>query len=198
MKKLLLSTALVFAASAASAGSLADPVVQAEPTVVASVVSWAGFYAGGLAGMGTGKVGNAGEMDSDLPSFDVTRYGAFAGYNYAFGNGLVAGAEIAYSMGDWAQDGTTTTYLDLKGRIGFELDRALIYVSGGYTLGTLTYEDETFRDGAGWNAGVGIDYLVTDGVFLGIEYLYRDVTDYDGGLGEDQEGTILARVGIKF
>lgn len=199
MKKLLATTAAVFlvaSGSAAVAGNVvpapADPVISAPAPVVAD--DWSGFYFGGTAGWGTGKT-------VTVDNFDGLLYGGFAGYTYQFDNNMVLGVEVAASTGQREYDlgGTfDTTFIDLKARAGFAVDRALVYVSGGYSLAT--YDDVAGSEGGGFNVGAGVDFLVSDNVFVGAEYIYRDIDDTvnDPSTWTDQFGTIQARVGITF
>ena len=134
-----------------------------------------------------------------VDDFDGTLFGGFAGYNYQFDGGFVLGGEVAGSTGELEYDGVGTlepTYFDLKARAGYGIDRALVYVSGGYTFASFDGRDE----GGGFNVGAGVDFLVTDNVFVGAEYIYRDLEDTvaDPAAWEDQFGTIPARVGFKF
>ena len=199
MMKTFLATAaaalLVTTATSAVAGNVvpaaADPVLAA-PAPVVVVNDWTGPYVGGTLGWVTGdRVG--------VDDFDGLVYGAFGGYNYQFDNGFVLGGEVAGSIGEveWAGGGTRdATYIDVKARAGYGVDRALIYLSGGYTFGSYAGGDE----GGGFNVGGGVDFLLTDNIFVGAEYIYRDIEDTvnDPATWQEQFGTIQARVGIVF
>ena len=200
MKKFLLSSALVFAGTlSANAGSLAEPIV--EPVLMPAPVAaplWEGFYVGALAGMMTGDSTDTGTSTPTVDPFDGYLFGGFAGYNYQMDSGLVIGPEVAVLMGNM-DFGTSTlgvTLVDLKARVGYAAGKALVYASGGYTLANYDNGDQ----GAGWNVGVGVDYLVTDHIFIGGEYVYRDITDTlnTPATWEDQFGTVQARIGVKF
>lgn len=197
--KYLIATAaaalIVTGGTAAIAGNVVpaapDPYVAA-PVVAPAADDWTGFYFGGTVGWGWGD-------RTAVDDFEGLLYGGFAGYNYQFDNNMVLGAEIAGSMGeqDWALGGTRdATYVDLKARAGFAADSALIYLSGGYTFASYGGGDE----GGGFNVGAGVDFLVWDNVFVGAEYIYRDIEDTvaDPAAWDEQFGTIQARVGITF
>lgn len=197
MMKTFLATAaaaLLVTSAPALAGNVVpvtpDPVVSAPAPIV--VNDWTGPYVGAIGGWATGeRVG--------VDDFDGLVYGAFAGYNYQLDNGFVLGGEVAGSVGEveWAGGGTRdATYIDVKAKAGYAVDRALIYVSGGYTFASYDGGDE----GGGFNVGGGVDFLLTDNIFVGAEYIYRDVEDTvnDPATWQEQFGTIQARIGITF
>jgi len=198
--KYLIATATAALLATGATGALAGNVVPAAPDPVVTVpvataapaADWNGFYFGGTVGWASGD-------RTGIDDFDGLLYGGFAGYNYQFDNNLVLGVEVAGSMGEekWALGGTRdATYVDLKAKAGFAVDRALVYVSGGYTFASYDGGDE----GAGFNVGAGVDFLVFDNVFVGAEYVYRDIEDTvaDPAAWSEQFGTIQARVGITF
>ena len=194
MKKLLIATALASGfASTALAGAV-EYVAPVEPVVIAAapvITDWSGPYVGVLAAMGTATQdytydGDGIETGEDL---EGNMFGAFAGYNIQ-NNGFVFGVEGAYSMGsigrsdsgdggEWGEE--LTSVIDLKARAGVAAGDALIYGFAGWSMGqfrmydTFVPEDETFSVD-GWNYGVGIDLFVTDSVFVGAEYIVRDLS----------------------
>jgi opacity protein-like surface antigen len=86
-----------------------------------------------------------------------------------------------------------------RGKLGVVWDRALIYAAGGLETGefdvTSVYVARAaggspalgFTDANklhfGFNVGAGIDYAVTDNVFLGVEYRYLDLGKETYNLG---------------
>lgn len=204
MKRLLATTAaaLLVSGTAAYAGSVAPATV--EPVIAAPVVApandWTGAYFGGTVGWAPGTYTDDADVDFD---FDGVTYGGFAGYNYQFDNNFVLGGEIAASTGQRTFDGGAlaaydATFVDLKARMGYATDRALVYVSGGYTLAY--YNDAADSEATGFNVGAGVDFKLTDNLFVGAEYVYRDLEDSvnDPALWSENLGTIQARVGITF
>lgn len=200
MKSILtVSTIAMFAAGAALAGSV-EPVVVESALYVApapKAVDWSGFYVGGGAGwmMGDDEI----FAPPSVSAFDGLIYGGFAGYNYQMDSGLVLGAEVAAFTGNMqfaAPPDLGITMVDLKARVGFAAGDALVFASGGYTMASYDNGDE----GAGWNVGVGVDYKVTDKIFVGAEYVYRDITDTQNTpeQWESRFGTVQARVGFRF
>lgn len=79
-------------------------------------------------------------------------------------------------------EGGFTSFIDLKARAGFAAGNALIYGFAGWSLGQYEYTVEFYEEfdesyttaTSGMNYGVGIDYLVTDSIFLGAEYIIRE------------------------
>jgi outer membrane immunogenic protein len=202
MKKIFgLSTIAFFAASAAFGGSLEPVVPDVVPTLPAPApmaVDWSGFYVGGTGGWMMGDSEDYTVIPSTLSNFDGLIYGGFAGYNYQMDSGLVLGAEVAAFTGtmQFAPPDLGITLFDLKARVGYAAGDALIYASGGYTMASYGNGDA----GSGWNLGVGLDYMLTDNIFVGGEYVYRDITDSQNTpeQWEDRFGTIQARIGIRF
>lgn len=193
MKKFLMTVAAVAFAAPAFAGSL-DVALEPVVEMPAPAPTWDGLYVGGAGG-------STDLYDGDA---DVLTYGAFAGYNHVMGSGLMLGAEVAYSITediDWGtvQEPNVANYgiLDLKARAGFAADKALLYVFGGYSMISENYELYGTNNYAGWNAGAGVDFLVTDSIFVGGEYIYRSLNWTEGDY-ELNASTIQGRVGFKF
>jgi outer membrane immunogenic protein len=136
--------------------------------------------------------------------------GGLVGFDYSLGNGLVIGAVgdmswlnasgnadvepgiINPTGSDYSVDTSMNWLGTIRGRVGFELGDALIYGTGGVAFGGVEsdlHEDGSDRIGSdsntqiGWTAGVGVNYMATENVVLGLEYLYVDLGDesYDFG-----------------
>ncbi len=182
--------------------------VFAAPAVQAA--DWTGAYVGGLA-----SPSNSGDVfyynlgvEYDGPwALEGTQYGAFAGYNTQVGTYIVGG-EIAYSSGsifmtNYPAD-EFTDFIDLKARAGVAFDSALAYGFVGYSIGS--WVDGGFGDtmsSSGMNYGAGLDFLVTDQVFVGAEFIFRDLlsdpypssSNTTSGVGLQ---SIAIRAGMKF
>lgn len=90
----------------------------------------------------------------------------------------------------------------IRGRLGWGLDRGLVYVTGGWlhakmdnrfgttnTANTFTQNDP--KDWAqGFQMGGGGEYRISDNLSLGVEYLYNDVSngDYSVTVGQGTAG----------
>jgi outer membrane immunogenic protein len=83
---------------------------------------------------------------------------------------------------------TIKDYGGVRGRLGFALDRLLVFGTGGWVWGNpvtsyaLTAAAPFVNNGGrsmGWTAGVGIDYAFTDSVFGRVEYRYTSLATGD-------------------
>ena len=71
----------------------------------------------------------------------------------------------------------------IRGKLGYEIGNALIYGTGGIAFGGIGSDLHLAGDGnissssstdVGWTVGAGINYMATDHLMLGLEYLYVD------------------------
>lgn len=207
--KLTLSAVLTAViATSSSAGSLETPAIADIPVVAAhsGAADWSGFYVGGLASFDQGEFNYF--FPQSNPSFDLegALYGGFAGYNHQRGN-FVYGGEIAYSAGSvevvTVPDYEFISILDVKARAGFATGRALIFLTAGGSFGPWTNRNEGDFGASGFAYGAGIDYQVTDRVFVGAEFLIRNLSgDFvpvnPNATFESSIQSIMVRAGIRF
>jgi len=202
--------ALTAAITASSAASAADVVDQAPTAPVAEVAApaftWSGVYFGVHGGYGWADAEISG---ADLGGFDGGRFGGFAGYNWDLSNGLVLGVEgdVNYDWNDrsagLADELGTDWSGSVRGRVGYALDRTLIYAAGGWTVANAYINDPVFEDSEtthGWTIGAGVDWAVVENVFVRAEYRYNDFGDVSLS-GEDvgfDQHVINVGVGVKF
>lgn len=204
MKSILLGSAAALAISTSAFAADAIYEAPAEPPVAVETVpqfSWTGGYAGILTGYGWGDATVAGVDES----FDGARLGGFVGYNWDMGNQLVVGLEgdLNYDWNDEtvAAGGDFETGLNwsTRARVGYAMDRALLFAAGGYTGTNIEGPagDDTLH---GWTIGGGVDYAVTDRMFTRIEYRYNDFGDGDvGGTNVDlNQHTVNVGLAVKF
>lgn len=237
MKSILLAGAALFAMTAASAAAdLRGPAPMYAPAAAPMLVqySWTGFYVGVTAGV----IANHGEFESRdgdasyIYAGDTVKshgvggvFGATLGYNWQFGSGVI-GVEADYSMASTEGKSTFYEYYvvaesnlksigTVRARLGFAMDRALVYATGGIAYarventlcddecGYYGYSNTTTR--SGWVAGVGLEYAFAPNWTIKAEGLYYDLggkvqndTVGESYLYHDQSSGIIGRVGLNF
>lgn len=210
---------IVFAALFASVSSIAmaADITETAPAPVSEdavqAFSWTGAYVG--AGVGGGSLGTEFSVPG-LPGANASKNfnggiaSAFVGYNYQIEN-VVIGVEgdVSYNwnkhtfrgFGGSIDVGSDVSG-SLRGRLGYVLDRALIYGTAGWTATNGYIQargQEKSRTFHGWTAGLGVDYAVTDNVFVRAEYRFSDFADKNIGINIDpDQHTAIIGVGFKF
>lgn len=207
MKNLLLSTVITMSfASVAIAGS-PGPIAAVAPVSVAAPnvgANWSGLYAGGLVSFDSGTVSGFTNniLGISRTLEPTTAFGGFVGYNRQVNN-LVFGGELAYTTGDIPITGLPNSFItdrvDAKGRLGYSFGSALVYGVVGYSWAT-TSDTGTLYPASGLNYGVGIDYMFNDHIFVGAEYLMRNLTGSDVGINRIDAtiNSATIRAGYKF
>jgi outer membrane immunogenic protein len=184
-----------------------EPVPVAPPMPVAQTVDWTGPYVGLAFGTANG------DASTDVEAFDYengTAASILAGYNFQSGS-FVYGGELAYSsVSDMVLEGvgnggddTFDSMVDLRGRLGYSTGNALFYGALGYAWGDTTINATDSASADGISLGLGMDYLVSDQVFLGIDYTSRNLDgtnenpantfDFDTTVN-----TVSLRLGLSF
>jgi outer membrane immunogenic protein len=102
-------------------------------------------------------------------------FGIGLGYDIAFMNGIVVGVEVAGS-----HTGNAKFIGNVAGKLGYAIEDFLPYIKVGLATGK----------GTGFVVGGGIDYAVTDNIFVGAEYDYTRLNSH--------ENSFMAHVGFKF
>ena len=217
---------MIFGATALLAGASALPALAADMTVaeppmetpiteVAGVYDWGGFYVGvntGYAFTGAQYSDGTTSIDRDLNGFAL---GAYAGYN-VFNDGWVYGveADIKRDFNDerfatplGTVETETTWGGSVRARLGYAIDRTLIYGTGGYAFTHAKLEDAAgVSDGEtlhGWTIGAGVEHAFTDSMAGRIEYRYSDynksnVFGLAGVDGDVDSHSIMVGVSMKF
>jgi outer membrane immunogenic protein len=195
MKAVLLAAALLLGTSAyAFAADAVEEVVIAD-----AAYDWSGLYVGAQFGYGWGdattRETSEGD-DGDPLDYDVDGFfgGAHLGYNFQSGS-VVYGAEadLEYAdvegFWDWENTNGLSKRLEwqgsLRGRLGYSFDRVLLYGTAGLAFANVKMEvvegnavalsDREWT--AGWTAGVGAQYALTEKLSLTAEYRYSDYGD---------------------
>lgn len=187
----LTAIACICSASAALAGNLDVPAAAPAPVVAAAVTDWAGLYAGGLVSFDSSTTGmeifDGGVLDDGGDLSDITAFGGFVGYNIQRGS-FVFGGELAVSSGEMNipgfPDDRYGAVFDLKARAGYSFGKVMAYgvVGGSYSVFSAPagfYPDLEYAS-FGLAYGAGVDYMLSEHMFVGAEYLVRDLS----GAGE--------------
>jgi outer membrane immunogenic protein len=184
--------------------------IKARPRAP-EAVDWTGVYAGIDGGYGwadsSGVLTDA--SANPLDPYDLGTRGPFAGTfvggNYQF-NHFVIGAEADLQWGNLTANSqadssfatpagtfpggpftistTIKEFGSVRARIGFAVNRFLVYGTGGWAWGdpttgyALLGSPPFITNGgsaSGWTAGAGLDYAFTKNVFGRIEYRYTDL-----------------------
>jgi opacity protein-like surface antigen len=94
------------------------------------------------------------------------------------------GAAGVFPGGPFTISTTIKDYAAVRGRVGYALDRFLVFSTGGWAWGNpstsyaLTGAPSFVTNGGsstGWTAGLGVDYAFTDSVFGRLEYRYTSL-----------------------
>ncbi len=183
--------------------------------------NWTGLYLGGHVGLATGQTsgevafgGSGINTDYDM---NGALWGAHVGYNYQMGQ-TVLGIEGSWSGLDVSGSETCVLFLNcsrksdwlamLVGRVGFAMDRAMIYglagvawsnvetnVRDGFGIGVRLNGDATH---VGWVVGAGLEYALSPRVMARIEYNHVDLGskthDLDASIGGMPLGTLPSKV----
>ncbi|WP_010141632.1 outer membrane protein [Oceanicola sp. S124] len=186
-------------------GMTAVASAQAAP----AAESWAGAYAGLKAeAFRSGEtsynfVNQGGTTSFPYDLAETTEGGLFMGHNFTYGN-IVFGPEIAYTRGGPAEQLTPGSELegvaDLKARVGYATGQVLVYGFLGYSYANWSeFGSRIEIDGKIY--GLGVDYLMPSGLFLGAELSRRELEGhyYFGSDYLAAETTSLSlRAGYRF
>ena len=132
---------LVLAAAPALAADLPrgspPPQEYYSPTPVAN---WEGFYAGINGGVGFGSFTDGSDAVLGTPTGGLI--GFTGGYNHMVAPNLLIGIESDFDFAGlnasqnpyfgFATQGSINDLVTVRGRVGYVMDRALVYVTGGF------------------------------------------------------------------
>ena len=211
MKQTLISASIVaMLSSGAIAGNIdlaiGDPVITPPAS---TSTDWSGSYCGLSYSSGGGTDSGS---SSTYDYVDDTAIGGFCGNNWQRSN-LVYGGELNVTGGSLGlavnagfQGGDELgTRTELRARVGYAMGDALIYGFLGYGTSEITWETNIVVGGrydvAGGTYGMGVDYMVTDSIFAGLEVSNLELKGMPtGGNGEHTHdiNVISLRIGWKF
>ncbi|MGS4944552.1 outer membrane protein [Meridianimarinicoccus sp. RP-17] len=210
-------TAFPFAVmTPAIAGGPTEPAVEPVPVAQAAPAFsslWSGGYAGAQLGWGWADRSGDGDINSFGDRIDATTDtfrnigsdgdgvigGIHGGYLWN-SDRFVYGGEADINFGDIELDnnvGSVDRTGSIKAKAGYDLGRTLIYATAGTTYAEADIGNTDFSDW-GWNAGAGVDYLVTDTVSVGAEALYNDFGEFDNSGTDLSLTTLVAKVSYRF
>jgi outer membrane immunogenic protein len=195
----LVAATPAFAADLPPAARARAPAAYAPPVMAA--YNWSGIYIGINGGYGFGNtdwdpVGGfpgTGNFNINGGLVGGTLGANFQTGAFVFGiegdgdwsdiRGSLSGTAAVCGAGACTFETANDWLATLRGRIGFALDRTLIYATGGGAAGNVK---ATFTGAAsaastantefGWTAGAGIEYAITDNVTAKVEYLFVDLS----------------------
>ena len=205
MQKTLLSAAFALIAGQVHAADL--PSTKAPPPVFTAVpapFSWTGFYAGiegGADFMNVSGALNNTALATTAPyrtRSNAGLLGGMVGYNRqigalvvgveASGDGVIGGKRaVSTTDGLGNVYGVTTQHsydADLRGRVGYAIDRVLLFAAGGVAFGNIDTRYSgaalpgvaTFNsDRIGWTLGGGMEYAFTNNIIGRAEYRFTDL-----------------------
>lgn len=222
MKAMIYGAVAAFSVAAAGYANAADletyePPMEAPITEVGGLYDWNGVYVGATVGYSWTGIDYSG---GGAPAIDRTLEGALLGahigYNYQNGNWVfgVEGDvrhdfnESRFAVGGTTYEAETEWGGSVRARIGYAIDRTLIYGTGGYAFTRASLEDvgaglsdkETFH---GWTIGAGVEQAFTDNVIGRIEYRYADydksnIFGVPGSDGDIDSHSVMVGVSWKF
>jgi len=181
MKKRLLLSGIALAAFAIAApASAADmqtraPIYKAAPE---PLFNWTGFYIGGNGGYSWGDAANL--------SPSGWSGGGQIGYNWQYAPNWVIGLEGDISGADISDKNAAgfplvsskiNYYGSGRGRLGYTVDRVMVYGTGGVAWAHDRANDGLVVDDkmhVGWTAGAGIEYAFAPNWSTKLEWLYAD------------------------
>ncbi len=208
MKRFLLAALLAGVATSALAADLPTRKTPPAPSpvYVPPTFTWTGFYLGVNGGYGFGG-GSGGDFGG--PSGGLV--GATGGYNYQIGQ-FVAGVESDIDWADMTKSGVNiagpySTRIDslftARARAGVALDRALLFVTGGYAGADQNVSISGIGSQSSWrSAGViggGLEYAFTNNISAKVEYLYAPFAGKSEPVGtKDDLSLSLIRAGLNY
>jgi outer membrane immunogenic protein len=176
--------------AAAFALVLASPAKAADYLADVAPYDWTGVYGGVHAGFIQANVSVENrDLDFDR-DFNGFAGGVLGGVNFQAGN-VVFGLDMDFggvAAGDGKDnvDGVRFEHgmdwvAHVRGRLGYAIDRLLIYAAGGLAVADFDVKANNGLDdgghATGWSVGGGLEYAVTDNVLVRAEFLHDNYID---------------------
>jgi outer membrane immunogenic protein len=208
IRTLAASAFVLGAATFAQAADIVEEVPAAPEStdVMAQPSGWDGAYLGGKGTYQWGKVQNGRSYGAD-----GLGAGIYGGYNLQDGKIVYGGeADLNYSGVDSSNDGVTTKQRingSLRGRVGYDLDPALVYATAGLAATNLKASDATSSDDKsliGFTLGAGVETKITDTITARTEYRFTNYQtqtfNLDSGATDRglKEHSLNVGLGVRF
>jgi outer membrane immunogenic protein len=216
-KSIILAAGVIALGGAAMAADVVrPPPIVAKPIIVAPrLYNWSGPYIGIQGGWDTNNL-STGLGGGQTATASGGIFGVFGGVNIALSGNLVFGVDGSIN---WDNARATTTSAGvpisagptwkgfIRGRLGLAADRLLFY--GTFGGAVMHFEETTFPLGSntpwGWTAGLGLDWGLTDKLFLRIDWAYSQyaTSTLQGGTPAgvtyaNKSNTVTVGLGFKF
>ncbi|MBB1248092.1 MULTISPECIES: outer membrane protein [unclassified Rhizobium] len=201
------STMMLSALTAAQAADAIDevPIAPEAQDAMAPVGGWDGAYVGGRVTQQWAKTAPGGYDTNGLGG------GLYGGYNMQQGQIVYGGeADVNYSGVDGNKNGVETTQRlngAIRGRVGYDLQPALVYGAAGLAATNVKAEDGTSEDSKtlfGATIGAGVEAKITDQITARTEYRFTNYQtqtfDLDSGARDRgfKEHQVSVGLGMRF
>jgi outer membrane immunogenic protein len=217
---LIASLALIAGSARAADIPRGAPAPQPDYYSPAPIASWQGFYAGVNAGYGWGSFTDGGETLLGSPSGGLI--GVTVGYNFAVSPNLVLGVEGDFDFSGMktsqfpvfgvASSSSVDDLFTLRARVGYTMDRLMLFVTGGFagSRNTATVSNafsgfygQQSKFQTGWALGAGAEYMLTRNLSAKAEYIYTSVGsdryfDFSPGAIQTSANTSMIRGGLNY
>lgn len=206
--RILAASVLLLSASAVARAADAIDEIPSAPDAVDAVpaANWEGAYVGGKLTHQWGKTKS--NQDYDAKGFGG---GVYTGYNKQDGQ-IVYGAEVDlnYSGIDKSYGKVNTEQGvngSLRARLGYDLNPAMVYATGGLAATNLEVSDKTSDSNKtllGVTIGAGVETAITDQITARTEYRYTNYQTQTFGLDSGavdrglKEHQVNVGLGMKF
>lgn len=199
LARLALLCGSLFCMAPAMAADMPSSRLLPPAPALPDLYSWTGIYLGVQGGYSWGQerttfsdtLGRAFNGAAFRQSSDSALGGAHAGFNYQTGSivfGIEGDVEALDAGETLVAPGMTARVkrdwqASVRGRLGFAMDRFMIYATGGAAFTDFDYHlydsatglsASADRSKTGWTAGAGVNFAYTDNLILGAEYRYTD------------------------
>lgn len=216
----LLAPALLVCATATAADLPRRGAPPADYYTPPPAYSWQGFYIGVNGGYGFGAFQNGSEDVLGKPNGWLV--GATAGYNYTFGPNFLVGLEGDFDFSGAKSGGSPFAgfygnssldeILTVRARGGVTIDRALLFLTGGFagaiTTATVAngfagFWGQQNKFQPGWSLGAGVEFGVAQNLSVKAEYIFTSVGgdryfDFSQSALQTNIDTSMIRGGVNY